>query len=149
MKYLSALWVTVAALLVPSAASAQRIVKAHAETAPALLCMLDHVGDACKVDFAGDARRTAQTWLFWSPNREFALGDLESAEYAYTQSQNAYTTKFAYGRAADVYHVKYKHQHYTFYIVPPGEDGKILYMLIRSGAPGDEKTEPVGLSRIR
>jgi hypothetical protein len=148
MKALAAL--SVAALLLPLAASAQsRIIKAHGETAPALLCLLDHAGDRCKVSFSGDARRTAQSWLFWSPNRDFALGDLISAEYSHTQPQNAYTARPLFGRTADVYYVKYRHQDYTFYIVPPNPDGQILYMLIRSGRPEDEKTEPVGLSRIR
>lgn len=164
-----------AALLLPAAASAQsasgqapsdqsarvdmvngkplnrsQSVQPHAVTAAAMLCMLDHQGDRCKIGFAGDAWRTAKTWLFWSPNKDFSLGDLVSAEYAYTQAQNAYTTTFAYGRAADVYYVKYKHQDYTFYLVPPGADGKIVYMLARSGTPADEKSEPpAGLSRIR
>ena len=148
MKALAALSLAIAAITLPASAQT-RIVKAHGETAAALLCMLDHTGDRCKVTFAGDARRAAQTWLFWSPNRDFALGDLISAEYAHTQSQNAYTTRPLFGRTADVYYVKYKHQDYTFYIVPPGQDGKIVYMLIRSGGPNDEKTQPVGLSRIR
>jgi hypothetical protein len=148
MKTLTAL--ALAAALLPCAASAQtRVVKPHGETTAALMCLLDHVGDACKIDFAGGAQLAAARWLHWSPNREFALGDLVSAEYAYTQSQNAYTTKALAARTADVYHVKYKHQDYSFYIVPPGADGKILYMLIRSGAPRDEKSQPVGLSRIR
>ena len=148
MKALAAL--SVAVLVLPSAASAQtRIVKAHADTAPALLCLLDHTGDACKVDFAGSAQLAARPWLRWSPNRDFVLGDLVSAEYVGTQSQNAYTTSALAARTANVYYVKYKHQDFTFYIVPPGADGKILYMLIRSGTPADEKSEPVGLSRIR
>ncbi len=169
MKTLAAL--SLAALLLPAAASAQpgsdqsgatridivngkslnrsQSVQPHGVTAAAMLCLLDHQGDRCKIDFAGDAWRAAQTWLFWSPGKDLSLGALVSAEYAYTQAQNAYTTNFAHGRAADVYYVKYKHQDYTFYLVPPGEDGKMVYMLVRSGTPADEKSEPVGLSRIR
>ena len=150
MKALAALSIALAAALLPCALSAQtRIIKAHGETAPALLCMLDHTGDACKVDFAGSAQLAARPWLRWSPNRDFTLGDLVSAEYIGTQPQNAYTTRELAARTADVYYVKYKHQDFTFYIVPPGADGKILYMLIRSGTPADEKSQPVGLSRIR
>jgi hypothetical protein len=150
LAHLTAFSVAIAAIALPSALSAQtRVIGAHGGTAPALLCMLDHVGNACKIDFAGDAYLAARFWLHWSPNKDFALGDLVSAEYSHTQPQNAYTTKPLAARTADVYYVKYRHQDYTFYIVPPGEDGKILYMLIRSGRPEDEKTEPVGLSRIR
>ena len=148
MKSLAAFSLAIAAIALPVSAQT-RIVKAHGETAPALMCMLDHLGDRCKVDFASGAQLAARYWLFWSPNKDFTLGPLVSAEYAYTQSQNAYTTKFAYGRSADVYYVKYKHQDYTFYIVPPEQESKIVYMLIRPGRPEDEKTEPVGLSRIR
>ena len=138
------------AALLPSPLSAQtRIVKAHGETAPALLCMLDHVGDSCKVDFSSGAYVAARYWLRWSPGKDLALGKLVSAEYSHTQPQNAYTTNFAYGRDADVYYVKYRHQDFTFYIVPPEADGKIVYMLVRSGRPEDEKTQPVGLSRIQ
>ena len=148
MKSLAALSVAIA--LLPLAASAQsRTVKAHAQTAPALLCMLDHAGNECKIDFSSGAYLAARYWLFWSPNKDFALGDLVSAEYVGTQPQNAYTTQPLAARTADVYYVKYRHQDYTFYIVPPGADGKILYMLIRSGRPEDEKTQPVGLNRIR
>jgi len=147
MKALTAL--ALAATLLPSAASAERIIKAHGETAPALLFMLDHQGDRCKVDFSSGAQLAARDWLFWSPGKDLTLGALVSAEYSHTQPQNAYTTKPLAARTADVYYVKYRHQDFTFYIVPPEADGKIVYMLIRSGRPEDEKSQPVGLSRIR
>jgi len=132
-----------------SPASAERIVKPHGDTAPALMCLLDHVGDSCKTSFTGDARRPAQSWLYWSPNKDFQLGNLVSAEYAWTETPNSFTTKYLFGRTADVYYVKYRHQEYTFYIVPPNADGQVTYMLVRGGKPEDEKSERVGLSRIR
>lgn len=54
---------------------------------------------------------------------------------------NAYLTKFLNGRPADVYDVKFVHHEKTFYIVPPGPDGKVRYMLVRDGTPDDERTD--------
>ena len=62
-----------------------------------------------------------------------------SSDYVGPQSANAYTTKFLNGRTADVYDVKFRHQEKTFYLVPPGPDGKVRYMHVRNGAPNDEK----------
>lgn len=139
-----------AVLLSPAPASAQSVVfQDHAQTATAMLCLLEHVGDRCKYNFGGGARLAARPWLYWSPNRQFDLGTLVSATYAGTQLQNAHTTKALSANAADVYYVKYRHQDLTFYIVPPDANGDILYMLVRSGTPADAKTQPTGLSRIR
>jgi len=150
MKSPAVLAVAVAAIGLSSLASAQtRIAAEHAETDLALKCLLDHDPKGCKYDFVGSAWVAAKPWLRWSPNREFELGAVQSSQYAGTQPPNAYTTKFLYGRTADVYDVKFAHQQKTFYIVPPGPDGKIQYLLIRSGAPDDERREGFVTSRIR
>jgi len=150
MKYLAALSIAVAAIALPSAAPAQtRVIKAHGQTAPALLCLLDADRKGCKVGFAGSASVVAKPWLWWSlPDRDFHLGAIESVEYVGTQPANAYTTRFLNARTADIYHVKFRHQEKTFYIVPPDPDGKIHYMLIRGGAPNDERREGFVVSRI-
>jgi hypothetical protein len=141
MKTLAAL-VAIAAIGLSSGASAQtRIVTAHAQTASALGCLLEHERHGCRQDFVGSASRAASPWLRPNPDRDVELGALVSSEYAGTQSVNAYITKFLNGRPADVYDVKFKHQQKTFYIVPPGPDGKIHYMLVRGGGPNDERTD--------
>lgn len=142
MKALAALSLAVAALALSPPASAQtRVMTTHDETASAMRCLLDHLHKECGERFVGSARLAARYWLFWSPNKQFALGPLESSDYAGTQSATAYTTKFLNGRTADVYAVKFRYQQKTFYIVPPGPDGKIQFMRIRGGAPDDEKLE--------
>src|SRR5262249_44039129 len=142
MKAFATLSFTVAAIALAPAASAQtRVMTEHAQTASALGCLLDHLAKECSQRFVGSARVAARYWLWWSPNKEFALGALQSSAYAGTQSANAYTTKFLNGRAADVYDVKFRHQRKTFYIVPPGPDGKIEFMHVRGGGPDDEKLE--------
>ena len=150
MKARAVFGVAAAAIGLSPAASAQtRVLTAHAETMPALQCLLDHRHNECSQNFAGSATLTASFWLWWTPDKDFELGNLISSEYAGTQSANAYTTKHLNGRTADVYDVKFRHQEKTFYIVPPDPDGKVHYLLVRSGAPNDEKTQPVGLSRIQ
>ena len=142
VKARSALGVIVAVLSLAPAASAQtRVLTAHAQTASTLKCLLDHARDACSTVFAGSARGTATQWLWWNPNKDVELGALVSSEYAGTEAVNAYLTKFLNGRAADVYHVKFGHQEKTFYIVPPGPDGKVHYLRVRQGGPDDERTD--------
>jgi len=142
MKGLTALSIAVAAIALSPVASAQtRVVAPHDETASAMRCLLDHLHKECGERFVGSARLAARYWLFWSPNKQFALGPLVSSEYAGTQPATAYTTKFLSGRTADVYAVKFRHQQKTFYIVPPGPDGKVQFMRVRGGAPDDEKLE--------
>ena len=148
-KLLSAGFAVAAIGLSPAASAQTRVMTDHAETASALKCMLDHGEGGCRDVFVGSASLAARPWVWWNPNLNFELGALVSSEYAGTQSVNAYITKYLNGRPADVYYVRFKHQEKTFYIVPPGPDGKINYLLVRSGAPDDEKTEPVGLSRVR
>src|SRR5690349_19563424 len=119
MKALVALSVAVAALALAPLASAQtREMTGHDETSAALGCLLNHQAKECADHFVGSARVAARYWLWWSPNKQFALGALESSQYAGTQSATAYTTKFLNGRTADVYAVKFRHQQKTFYIVP-------------------------------
>lgn len=127
--------------LAPTASAQTRVMQDHARTASALQCLLDHVQDNCPQKFSGSARRPAQFWLWWNANKDFELGRLVSSDYAGTEAVNAYITKFLNGRPADVYDVKFGHHRKTFYIVPPGPDGTIVYMLIRDGAPDDEKTD--------
>jgi hypothetical protein len=116
-----------------------RVMTTHDQTASALKCLLDHDRNDCKYHFVGTAYLGARYWLWWNSNKEVALGPVLSSEYAGTQAQNAYTTKFVSGRTADLYDVKFRRQELTFYIVPPDSDGNVRYMHIRSGAPNDEK----------
>ena len=142
MKASAALGIAVAALGLSPVASAQtRVMMEHAQTASALECLLAHKYKACGQRFVGNARLASRYWLFWSPDKQYALGTPESSDYSGTQSATAYTTKFLNGRAADVYDVRFRHQRKTFYIVPPGPDGKVEYMRVRGGAPDDEKLE--------
>jgi hypothetical protein len=115
--------------------SKKRVMAAHAETAAALTCLLNQVPDWCKQQFAGHARLQLQFWRWAGSSEE--LGPLVSSEYAGTESPNVYIGT----RTADVYHVKFKRQNKTFYIVPPGPDGKIRYMWNRLGAPDEENQD--------
>jgi hypothetical protein len=142
MKALAALGIALAAISLSPAASAQtRVIKEHSETAAALQCLLEHRQKECRQVFVGSATRAASPWLRQDPNRDFELGALVSSEYAGTQSANAYTTKYLDGRTADVYGVKFRHHEKTFYIVPPGPDGNIRYLLVRGGGPDDERED--------
>jgi hypothetical protein len=142
MKALAALSVAVAAIGLSPAASAQtRTITEHSETASALICLLDHERKACGYHFVGSAKRPADTWLWWGPVKDFDLGDVVSATYAGTERPNYYTTRNLNGRSADVYDVKFEKAQRTFYIVPPGPDGKVRYIFIRNGAPDDEIME--------
>src|SRR4051812_29502960 len=133
---------TAAAIALSQAASAQmRVPAPHAQTAAALQCLLEHNHKNCALGFSGNANHAATYWLWWNANKDFELGGLKSSDYAGTQAVNAYLTKFLNGRAADVYDVKFRHQEKTFYIVPPGPDGAIRYLLIRGGGPDDERQD--------
>ena len=129
----------VAAIGLSPVALAQTDATAHADTASALKCLLDHGQNGCRDGFAGSARQPAIFWLWWTPEKDFKLGALKSSEYARTESANAYITKFLNSRTADVYDVKFAHEELTFYIVPPGPDGKVHYLHVRDGAPNEEK----------
>jgi hypothetical protein len=140
MKALAALSVAVAVIGVSPVASAQtRTMMAHAETAAALKCLLDHVRNSCDHDFVGSATRPAQYWLWWNAEKDFKLGPLVSTEYVGNQSVNSYITKYLNGRPADVYDVRFEHYKKTFYIVPLDPDGKVRYLNVRDGEPNDEK----------
>ena len=140
MKALAALSVAVAVIGLSSPASAQtRVMTEHAQTASALGCLLDH--RQCRQAFARVASLAEAPKLSRNPDWGFGLGPVVSWEYAGTQAVNAYTTKFLNGRTADVYDVKFRHQEKTFYLVPPGPDGKIRYMHVRNGGPDDERLE--------
>jgi hypothetical protein len=151
MKARAALSVAVAAIgLSPVASAHTRASMEHAETASALRCLLDHDRKACGYSFVGSASGPATHWLWWTAGKDFELGALVSLEYAGTQSTNAYTTVFLKGETADVYDVKFRNQEKTFYIARPGPDGKVHYILVRNGAPNDERADlwarnPLGL----
>ena len=117
-----------------------RVYREHGKTAAALACLVNHDRE-CGLDFVSGAAIAIKPWLWSSPRVEFDLGPLVSWEYVGTQSQNFFTSRYLHGRTADVYHVKYKHQDKTFYIVPPGPDGKVQYIAIQNGAPDDEIAE--------
>jgi hypothetical protein len=148
MKALAAL--AIAAITLAPAASAQtRVFTAHDETASTLACLLAH-GKGCRHDFVARAGLTATPWLVWNATEDFELGALLSWKYAGTEPANAYTTKFLRGETTDVYDVKFERRELTFYIVPPGPDGNVRYMLIRRGAADDERADlwarnPLGL----
>lgn len=150
MKALAALGVAIAVIGLSSAASAQtRVLAAHTETASTLRCLLDH-GKGCSQRFVASAGPASQPWLWWTVEKDFGLGTLVSWKYAGTESANAYTTALLNGRMADVYDVKFSRQELTFYIVPPGPDGQVHYMMVRNGAPNDEIADmfarnPLGL----
>jgi len=140
MKVLAALGIAVAVIALSPVVSAQtRVMTEHAETAAALACLLEHRHKECSPRFVGSATKPAKYWLWWTPDKDIALGPLVSSEYAGTQSANAYLTSHVNGRPADVYAVKFRHQLRTFYIVPPGPDGKVHYLFTRQGGPDDEK----------
>lgn len=120
--------------------SKKRVMTAHAETAAALTCLLNHVPDRCKQLFAGHARLQLQFWRR-AGSGSIELGPLVSSEYAGTESPNVYTTRTFGGRTADVYYVRFRSQNTTFYIAPPGPDGEIRYIRNRSGAPDDENED--------
>jgi len=139
MKALAALGI--AAIACAPAASAQtRVMAEHTETAETLRCLLAH-GVGCHHDFLARAGLSATPWLEWNAEEDFELGALLSWKYAGTESANAYTTKLLRGEPTDVYDVRFERRKLTFYIVPPGPDGKVRYMLIRPGEPDDETTE--------
>jgi len=138
MKALAALSVAVVVIGLSSPAPAQtRVITEHAATASALGCLLDQ--QQCRQAFARLASLAPTPSLGPNRARDSALGALVSWEYVGTQPANAYTTKFLNGRTADVYEVKFRHGVKTFYLVPPGPDGRIRYMHIRNGGPDDER----------
>ena len=90
----------------------------------------------------GSASLAAVPWVWWTPNRDFELGALVSSGYTRTETgDNVYISKLLNGRTTDLYDVKFKHHEKTFYIVPPGPDGKIRYLLVRDGGPDHERTD--------
>jgi hypothetical protein len=136
------LFAAVAVIGLAPAASAQTGGTAHADTASALRCLLKHERTGCIQNFVGSANRVAHPWLWWTPNQDFALGALVSSDYAGSETAaRPYIAKFLNGRTADVYDVKFAHQEKTFYIVPPGPDGKVRYLVVRDGPPSDEARE--------
>lgn len=148
MKAFAAFAVTVIALA-PAAGAQTRVMTEHAATEATLKCLLAH-GNGCDQRFVARAGLTATPWLEWDARKDFALGDLKSWAYAGTEAVNAYTTKFLHGEAADVYDVKFERRELTFYIVPPGPDGRVHYIFIRRGGPDDEIADfwarnPLGL----
>ena len=129
------------ALVISTPALAQtRVMTTHDQTASALKCLLGHNRKDCKFSFVAGANLPAQSWLWWNSNRDYAFGHLVSADYAGTEPQNAYTTRFLSGQLADVYDVRFAREEFTFYITPPGPDGKIRYLHIRNGTPNDERS---------
>jgi hypothetical protein len=136
------LFATIAIMgLAPAALAQTRTIELHTESVSALGCLLEHRRQECSERFVGGARRSSQFWLWWNSSKELELGPPETVAYAGTQPPNAYTTKYLDGRTADIYDVKYRHHQFTFYIAKPGPDGKIRFMLIRSGGPDDEKRD--------
>lgn len=134
------LTVALSTLMLSASASAQtRVITAHAETASALKCLLDHGQNGCRQGFAGSARPAATYWLWWTPEKDFKLGAPVSSGYVGTEAVNAYITKYVGGRTADVYDVRFQHYKKNFYVVPPGPDGKVHFMNVRGGEPDDEK----------
>ena len=134
------LTVAISTLMISAASAQTRVMTVHAETASTLRCLLDH-GKGCRQGFVARAGLRAAPWLWWTPQRDFELGALVSWKYAGTESENAYTTRLLNAATADVYDVKFERKELTFYIVPPGPDGNVRYMLIRNGAPKDELAE--------
>jgi len=139
MKLFAAAGIAVIALA-PAAAAQTRIMQPHAETAAVLGCLLAH-GNGCRHDFVARAGVTATGWLIWDATKDFELGALQSWKYVGTEPANAYTTRFLNGRTADIYDVRFERRKLTFYIVPPGPDGNVRYMMIRRGAPDDETAD--------
>jgi hypothetical protein len=132
----------VAAIGLSPVALAETDATAHAETTSALRCLLDPGKNGCGRVFVGSASLAARPWVYQNPNLDFELGALVSSSYAGTETDsNAFIARFLNGRTADLYDVKFRHHEKTFYIAPPGPDGKIHYMLIRGGAPADERRD--------
>jgi hypothetical protein len=139
MKIFAAAGIAILALA-PAALAQTRVMTAHDETAATLSCLLAH-GKGCNHDFVARAGLSATPWLEWNASEDFEVGALQSWKYAGTESANAYTTKYLRGQPTDVYDVRFERRKLTFYIVPPGPDGKVRYMLIRWGEPDDERAE--------
>lgn len=138
MKIRAAVGVAIVAIALASVASAQtRVARAHADTAFTLKCLLNH-DRTCGQRFVARANTASRAWLWWNAEKDFGLGPVLSSEYAGTEGVNFYTTRYLNGRPADVYDVKFERQEMTFYIVPPGPDGKVRYMYVRNGRPDDE-----------
>lgn len=128
-----------ASLLSAPALAQTRVMAEHDQTESALRCLLDHNRTDCKIDFAGNARRSATFWLWWNANKDFDLGPLVSSEYAGTEAVNMYLMKVLAGRPADVYDVKFRNKEMTFYFARDSTDGKVHYIHTRPGPPDDEK----------
>ena len=135
------LTVAISTLMISTSASGQtRVMTARAKTEAVLECLLNH-GTGCRQDFVARASLRATPWLWWNAEKDFELGALVSWKYAGSESANAYTTKLLLGETTDVYDVKFERRELTFYIVPPGPDGNVRYMLVRNGGPNDELAE--------
>ncbi len=115
---------------------------AHAGTASALRCLLDHVRNGCAQAFVGSARRAAKPWLWWDANHDFGVGALEIVRVCrHRMGDNGFINKYLNGRTTDLYYVKFKYEDMTFSIAPPEADGKIHYMLVRNRRPNQERTD--------
>lgn len=130
------------ALGLPSPAAAADETGPHPGTQAALQCLLHNAEKGCEQVFTSVAHVQALDWVLTSPWPDFNLGALDSADYARTISDsNVYDIRFLNGQRTDVYDVKFLHQEMTFYIALPEADGKIRHLVIRNGAPNDERQE--------
>ena len=92
MKTLAALGIAFTAIGLSPIVAAETNATAHAETASALRCLLDHGPDGCRTLFVGSASRAAQPWLWHDSNRDFELGALLSSRYARTETGEGVVT---------------------------------------------------------
>jgi len=142
MKAATAVAIVTLGIGLSPAVFAQTANAPDAGTQPALQCLLHSGPKQCEKVFVASASPKAVRWVRLNPWPTFALGPVESSNFARTISgADACDTKFLNGRVTDVYDVKFMHQEMTFYIERPEADGKIRYMLVRDGSPDDERRD--------
>ena len=97
--------------------------------------------DQCIRMFVGIAQVTATPWVFVSADQKFQRGRLVFSNYWGRASEgNMFDVKAMRGlptREMDIFHVKFAHTEYTFYISPTDANGKINGVTTLLYAPHD------------
>jgi hypothetical protein len=110
-------------------------------TGPAVQCLVRQGPKGCETMFIGSARTAARPWVYANNGRDFERGPLEFTKYFGEASQsNVYDAKVmirSSSREMDIYHAKFAHHEWTFYVSPPDENGKIRDLTIRLYEPHD------------
>lgn len=112
-------------------------------SAEAMDCLLRQGPPACERMFVGRAWVAARPLVFHDPNRDFKRGALVFARYWGPASKtNIFDARIMIAQPVsemDIFHVRYAHFEYTYYVAPADADGRIRGLAIRPFAPRDPR----------